>query len=110
MHEHRYSDAGHSGLTSEASSDTVIELVNLEDQSLEHRRHSKDDDDFRETEEVFGEDDDADNALLLPRDHSPGEERSPSPTQRRDTSTWKEALRIVIEVCPHACKIWIWLN
>ncbi|GJE88059.1 magnesium transporter [Phanerochaete sordida] len=103
MHERRYSDAGHSGLTSEASSDTVIELVNLEDHSLEHRRPSKDEDyrdDYREPEEDYAEDDDVDNALLLPREGPPGEGRSRSPSPTIDKSTWKEALRIVIETGP----------
>lgn len=102
MNKTHVSDAGHSGLTSEASSDTMIELATLEDHTLDHSHHHKDEqlrDDYRELEEEYGEDDDVDKALLSPRERPPGQGRSRSPSPTRQTSTWGQALRLVIEVC-----------
>lgn len=103
MNTPHYSDAGHSGHTSEASSDTVIELVTLEDHTLEHRRHSKEvghEDDYREPDDGYADDEDVDNALLLPRAPSPDHTLSRSPSPVRDTRTWRKALRIVVETGP----------
>lgn len=91
MSDIRHSDAGHSGPSSESSSDT-IEMATLEDHTLESRHHKQEDyeDDYRETEEEV----DDDRALLVPRERPPGAEHLSTP----DPGMWTKVLRIVIEV------------
>ncbi|EKM56073.1 uncharacterized protein PHACADRAFT_95235 [Phanerochaete carnosa HHB-10118-sp] len=70
---------------------------------LEHRHHHKDErpqDDYREPEEENGEDDDVDKALLSPRERPPGQERSRSPSPTRQTNTWGQVSRLVVETGP----------
>lgn len=97
MSHHHEPNAGHSGPSSAASSDT-IEMAPLEDQSLEHRHHKheedyQDDYHYPERESDDG-DDDVDRSLLFPEDRTRGRERSPV----SETSTWSKVLRITVEV------------
>lgn len=98
MPNHHEPNAGHSGPSSAASSDT-IEMAPLEDQSLEHRHHKHEEDyqdDYNYPERESEDDDDAvDRSLLFPEDRTRGRERSPV----SETSTWSKALRITVEVC-----------
>ena len=99
MAEIHHPDAGHSGPSSEASTDT-IEMTPLEDHLLEHRHHKDEDyqDEYRYPEEGSDDEDDVDRALLFPEDRTRGRERSHSPTP--ETGTWGKVIRITVEVCP----------
>lgn len=100
----KYSDAGHSGHSSQSSSDP-IEMDTLEDLStvpgLHHYTHPKheilpQDEHEDEDDDDSGDEDEGDVSLLRPRERPQSRERSLSPG--RKATVWKQVQRIVIEV------------
>ena len=93
-----YTDAGHPGTSSEASSDT-IEMTNLEDHSQAHKLEDDKEleDGYQGDFEGSDDEDDVDRALLGLREQPPEAGLHASSTVPQ-ANTWRQVLRIVIEV------------